>query len=107
MTVEQLRKLVLGFPGVAERQHHGRPDFRVNDLSCSTRCEQRHGTVSHTGQWDATVTLEDFRPICVALYHFPGSDVLRARSRSSLPGDHLGAAEMRLDASVHHGVGLP
>jgi len=29
MTSEQLRRFVLGFPGVVESQHHGRPDFRV------------------------------------------------------------------------------
>ena len=31
MTVDELRAFILGFAGVVEKQHHGRPDFRVND----------------------------------------------------------------------------
>ena len=31
MTLAELRRLLSSFPEVVERQHHGKPDFRVNE----------------------------------------------------------------------------
>jgi hypothetical protein len=41
-SVEQARKLALALPGAVERDHHGRPSFRVDEHVFATLWDTEH-----------------------------------------------------------------